>query len=252
MKKIFLYIVLFFAFTSCKVNNPSLMFRTEKNYPFTEPSQQTATEEYKIAPNDIISFMVFTKNGEKIINPIESQTTFSTTKETNLTYLVEKDGQIKLPVINRVLIAGKTIKESEKFLEEKYASFYNEPFVKLNVLNRRVIIFPGSITGEAKVINLVNENTTLIEAIAQAGGISGGKSYKIKLIRGGLKNPLVFRIDLSSLQTARQGYIILQANDIIYVDTPNRLSRKFIDSLMPYVYLVSSTAVILYTLTKTK
>ena len=229
------------------------MFRTEKNYPFAEPTQQTATEEYKIAPNDIISFMVFTKNGEKIINPIEmSQTSSTTTQETNLTYLVEKDGQIKLPVINRVLIAGMTIKEAEKFLEEKYASFYNEPFVKLNVLNRRVIIFPGSITGEAKVINLVNENTTLLEAIAQAGGISGGKSYKIKLIRGGLKNPIVFHIDLSTMQTARQGDIILQANDIIYVDTPNRISRKILDALLPYVYLVSSTVVVLFTLAKIK
>ena len=65
-------------------------------------------------------------------------------------------------------------------LEEKYASYYVKPFVLMSVQNKRVIVFPGN-AGDAKVIPLLNNNTSLIEALALAGGISDdGKAHKVK------------------------------------------------------------------------
>jgi polysaccharide export outer membrane protein len=106
-------------------------------------------------------------------------------------------------------------------LEERYKEFYVDPFVKVFVQNKRVIIFPGS-DGTARVLTLSNQNTTLLEAIALAGGISGSaKANRVKLIRRTDAEPLVFLIDLSTIEGMKQGNIVLQGNDIIYVQPRN-------------------------------
>ena len=106
-------------------------------------------------------------------------------------FLVESTGMCKLPIIGRVELRGKTIREAENFLQEQYATYYKKPFVLLKVLNRRVTIFPG--IGKGQVITLENENMTIIEAIGKVGGLpKESKAHKIKLVRGDLKKPQVY------------------------------------------------------------
>ena len=66
----------------------------------------------------------------------------------------------------------------------------------------------------------MNDNTTLFEALAQAGGLNGGKAYKIKIIRGDLRNPQIFLVDLSTIKGVVKSDFVLQANDIIYIEIP--------------------------------
>ena len=178
------------------------MLRTGANYNYSNLPEKQTIEEYKIAPNDKLSFMIYTNGGEKIIEPVETNSTGNKINMTSATsiYLVENDGQVNLPVIGRVKLSGFTLREAEDFLKEKYSVYYVQPFVQLSVTNNRVLIFPGSVSGEAKVLYLVNSRTTLLEAIAQSGGIALGKAYKIKLIRGELKNPSIYLIDLSTIE----------------------------------------------------
>ena len=69
-------------------------------------------------------------------------------------------------------------------------------------------VFPGA-GGEGKVVNLENENTTLIEALALAGGITNtGKANKIKVIRGDLRNPKVMLVDLSTIEGMKQSNML--------------------------------------------
>ena len=110
----------------------------------------------------------------------------------------------------------------------------------LNVLNRRVIIFPGS-GGGAKVINLQNENMTLMEALAEAGGITNtGKAHKIRLIRGNPKDPEVYHVDLSTIEGIEQGAMVLQGNDIIYVEPVFSFTREILAEVTPILSLVAS------------
>ena len=128
-----------------------------------------------------------------------------------------------------------TLREAGLYLEEAYSEYLNNPMVRLQVMNKRVTIFPGGSGGSAKVINLVNNNTTLIEALALAGGINDGKAYKIKLIRGDLKNPTIYQIDLSTVEGLKQADLVLQANDIIYVE-PAKVLTQFMKDFNPYLF----------------
>ncbi len=231
----FLLVVVLFV-SGCKVFTPYQMLRQGK-YPISKFPDSLKIQEYRIAPNDELQISIYTKDGERIIDPIS--VTGSQIKG-GLTYLVEFDGQVKLPILNRTHIAGKTIREAEKLLEELYSPYFNNPFVQLKVTNNRVTIFPGGQGSQATVITLENTNTTLFEALAKAGGIQDGKAHKIKLIRGNLNNPEVYVIDLSTIQGMTEANLVLQANDIIYVEPRNKIPQKIIEGIAPYLSLFST------------
>jgi polysaccharide biosynthesis/export protein len=236
MKRI-LYLILIIIFISgCKVFVPYQMLRQGK-YPITEFPDTIKHQEYKIAPNDQLQINVFTNDGEKIIDPVGSAQAIQTI---NSLYLVEFDGQIKLPIIGRKQISDLTLREAEKMLEQEYTTYFNKPYVQLKVTNNRVTIFPGGQGSQAIVVTLDNPNTTLFEALAKAGGIQDGKAHKIKLIRGDLKNPQVYVIDLSTIEGMTKANLILQANDIIYVEPRNKVPQKIIESITPYLTLLST------------
>lgn len=114
----------------------------------------------------------------------------------------------------------------------------------IRVLNRRVLVFPGT-GGTGRTVQLTNENMSLIEALALAGGLTQtGKAYKIKLIRGDLRNPKVMLIDLSTIDGMRQSNMLLQANDIIYVEPVPRYSQEILSQLAPIIGIITSLALV--------
>lgn len=215
------------------------MFKTPKDFKYTQPADSVGLE-YRIAPNDVISFRLFTNNGFKLIDiSNENQVQFQNLNN-GLSYLVEFDGYVNLPIIGRVKVSELTLREAEFFLEEKYAEIYIDPFILLGISNRRVTIFPGN-GGNGRVITLTNNNVTLLEALAQAGGITEtGRANRVKLIRGDLSNPEVYLIDLSTIQGVSQANIILQANDIIYVEPVGVTRRQLISEIAPILSLITS------------
>ncbi len=242
MKRSVYFIFLLIFIAGCKVFVPSQMLRQEK-YPISQFPDTLKQKEYRIAPNDVLQINVFTNNGEKIIDPVGDDLGKAAQTST-LTYLVEYDGLVKLPVLGRTLIGGLTLREAESMLEQKYSVYFNYPFVQIKVTNNRVTIFPGGQGSQAMVVVLDNPNTTLFEALAKAGGIQDGKAHKIKLIRGDLKNPQVFDIDLSTVEGMTQANLILQANDIIYVNPRYKVPNKIFETVTPVLSLVSTILLI--------
>jgi polysaccharide export outer membrane protein len=121
--------------------------------------------------------------------------------------------------------------------------------VKINVTNKRIIVFTNG-SSNGKVITLKNDNYTLIEALAESGGISDQtKSYKIKLLRGDLNNPDVFLFNLKKVSNMKDFNFILQANDIVYVEARPRYASKVLAEITPYLSLFS-TALLIYSLFK--
>jgi polysaccharide export outer membrane protein len=247
MKKILYPLIIFSVMLSACNYNSSIMLKTERNYKYSEiPKEENP--QYRISPNDIIEFRIYSNDGFKMIDIISSagDGRAMNTIQNGIQYLVEQDGQVKLPTIGRVKLAGFTLREAEMELEKLYSDYYIKPFVLLSVSNKRVIVFPGS-PGDAKVIKLENNNTTLIEALALAGGISDiGKAKRIKIIRRNLPQPQVYLIDLSTIEGIKQADIILQANDIIYVEPTkfSRVSREVLRDVASILSILTSALIV--------
>jgi len=246
MRRFFILSVIIIAATGCQRNlNPSVMFKAPSDYPYNE--QQTLTNvEYKIAANDVISLSVYTNDGFKLIDLTTSAGSVSggtgggAVSAIGTKYTVDIEGYVNLPIIKRVKLKELTIRDAEKMLEQQYSTYYNKPYVVLTVINRRVLVFPGA-GGTGRVVLLENENTSLIEALALAGGITEtGKAYKIKLIRGDSRNPQVTLVDLSTIEGMKRSNMLLQANDIIYVEPVPRISQGILAQITPIVGILTS------------
>ena len=244
MRKFLVFPVIILIATGCQKSlNPSIMFKAPADYPYNE--QQTLTNiEYKIAPNDIVGLSVYTNDGFKLIDLTASSVSVTGggggVSSISTKYTVDIEGYVKLPIIGRIKIKDLTIREAEKMLEQQYATFYNKPYVVLAVVNRRVLVFPGS-GGAGRVVTLENENTSLIEALALAGGVAEtGKAYKIKLIRGDSRNPQVTMVDLSTIEGMKRSNMLLQANDIIYIEPVPRISQGILAQITPIVGILTS------------
>lgn len=241
MRTFLLILVVALGLSSCTINR-NLMFKTHTDFVFDIPDDSAKTE-YRISPNDILLFRLFTNEGARLLEP--------TTGENNrflalndLYYPVELDGMVELPEIGRMHVTGLTTTELQTILEEKYRSLYNGPYAIVQVMNNRIMVFPGS-GARAKVVPLSNRNTTLIEALALAGGIDErGDASKIKVIRREDSKYKVYKINLATIDGIEGANLIVQANDIIYVEPVPEIASEVFRDLSPFVSLVSGLALI--------
>ncbi len=242
--KYLLFLPLLLWLSSCKVFRSNLMLKTSKDYTYDKIADSLSKQDYKIDANDILNVRIFSNDGFKIV---DLATTNQISRFIELDYVVNMDGTVKLPLVGRIKLAGMSVREATEFLEQVYSDYYVKPFVFMSVVNKRVIVFPGN-GGTARVINLTNNNTTVIEALALTGGIAeDGKAYKVKLIRNQGDKPKVYLMDLSKIEGIAVGNTVVLAHDIIYVEPRYRFARTLVSEITPIISLISSTF-LLYTL----
>jgi polysaccharide export outer membrane protein len=230
--------------SSCGVNS-NLMFKEEKGVVQADSIPLAPTEDYRISESDKFTFTLTTKNGQGIIDDMTGINDKPITTVDETEYVVRQDGKAKLPILGLIKVAGLTIAQCEDLLEEKYGEKFIDPFIQVEITNQRVIVFPGN-GSDAKVIPLENSNTTLMEALAQAGGITDrGKASSIKLMRKVNGERVIYTLDLSTIDGLKYVDMIVQANDYIYVEPTPELAKEVAEDIVPVVSLISSAVFIL-------
>jgi polysaccharide export outer membrane protein len=148
---------------------------------------------------------------------------------------------VELPLIGRQVIGGLTVMEAQNKIEKLFESQFNNPFVQLKVLNRRVIVFPSP-AGTGEVLELGSQNISLLEAVAKAGGIGeGAKAYDILLVRNAIGDRKVYHVDLSTIEGLEYAKLSLESGDIIYVQPNNMtVSTQLQSQVRPYASLITS------------
>ncbi|MEX2597429.1 MAG: polysaccharide biosynthesis/export family protein [Salibacteraceae bacterium] len=220
------------------------MIKTNNSYNYSQGTDSMAYN-YIMQPGDLVNFRLYSNQGFKIIDLTSldegTRTNVNMNAQNAFVYLIEADSSINLPIIGRVKIAGLNLKDAELYLEDKFSNYYNDPFVLLQVNNRRVIVFPGA-GGAAKVIPIENEYVTILEALALAGGISDrGKAHKVKVVRGSLNDPQIFKIDLSTAEGLKEANLYyVRANDIIYVEPSYFAGRQILQTTSQVLGVFSS------------
>lgn len=232
---------------SCKILNSSRMFKAPRDFNYAT-IKDSVKQEYHFGVNDRFSFQMYTNDGFRIIDMSSIEASASNSQAIQnytITFLIDGEGMAKMPVIGRVKIAGKTPRETELFLEDIYSKDYKRPFINIQALNKRVFVFNG--TGSTgKAVILQNNNTRLIEVLAEAGGITTtGKAYQIKIIRGDYINPEIIKLDLSKIENVAQASTIMQNGDIVYVDARPQYVSTLATQVIPFITLLSSVATII-------
>ncbi|MCU0383523.1 MAG: polysaccharide biosynthesis/export family protein [Cyclobacteriaceae bacterium] len=227
------------------------MFRVNE----TAPLQKAATvaeKNYTLQPNDQIALLVFTKKGERIIDPdgklVQQGLTSATQANTNTAatskplneFALTQTGEVVLPLVGLQKLQGLTIREAELYLIKEYEKFYNDVLVTVTCKNHRVIVLGAS---GGKVLPLTRENITLAEVLAMAGSGSvqaEGNAHNIRLLRG----QEAFVADFSSVQGYVETNYIIQPGDIVYVEPIKRPGLQALQDYGPIVNILLGIATV--------
>lgn len=132
-------------------------------------------------------------------------------------YLVDISGNIELPLIGTIKIAGLTTSEARDTLKNRLKYYLKEPTVSVRFLNYKI-----SVMGEVlrpSVYVIPNETITLPEALSLAGDMTiYGVRNDVLVIRDENGKKVFGHVNLNSREVYNSPYYYLHANDIVYVE----------------------------------
>lgn len=131
-------------------------------------------------------------------------------------YEVMKDGNVYLPLVGAVPVAGSTAVEIQKDLAERFKRFHETPFVSVRVLryrSQRFLVLGGVAKPGAFP---VDGSTTLLEGIALAEGLREGCDVeRAYVVRKGALLPVNLGDLLLRGESTRD--IVMQGGDVLFV-----------------------------------
>jgi polysaccharide export outer membrane protein len=244
-------------FSSCSYKQQQLLFQQQNAAVDTGKigvSSGAGTSGYLIKSQDILQIRNL-QNARYIVDEVPTSPNGAASgagSGEGQTYQVDDEGNVALPLIGRVKVAGLTRVQAQKLIEDTYRkNVLINPIIDLKIANMKVTVL-----GEIRVpgnYQLIKDKTNLVELLGQAGGLTERANEKtIKIIRGDPKNPQVTEVNLNKLSTLADPRIILQNNDIIYIAENRRAVKN--DELQNFSttiqvgLVVLNTALIIYAL----
>jgi len=235
---------------ACKSYRQNIMLQTDTPRLPKELVQAAAGIEaleknYIIQKNDLLEVRLYSNKGENLIDsnipkPGAVANTSGGGQQAQPqipTFLVEQDGYVRLPQVGPIRLEGFTLRQADSLLSVAYNNYYVDPFVNVKFANKRVIVLGAT---QNKVVPLTNEKMNLLEILALCGGVTdNAKVGNIRLVRGNLNDPEVQLIDLSTIEGMTKANLLVQPNDIIYVEPIRRTLRETASDITPIMAILS-------------
>lgn len=168
---------------------------------------------YRLSAGDVLSIQLWAY--PEITPPIQDATNIKA-----IGYPIDPNGNVQLPLVGSVRIAGKSLPETNRFLHQQFAKYLKHPDVVVRVLSyegRRYFVNGQVMRSGQYTLN--DQPISIYTALGQAGGIDTktGDTTNIQLIRNGQT------YNLNTIQLEKQGLslhqLLIQPNDTIFVNT---------------------------------
>lgn len=217
------FTVLFFQ--SCVVTKKSVYFT---DIPDTVKVKALTPAEYNdpiIQPDDILSITIQTIDPQStaVVNQVAAMPVIGassatpTGSQTVTGFLVDKSGNVTIPMLGSMKLSGLTTFEARKLIEERAAKFFKEPTVQVRFANYKITVI-GEVARPA-TYTVPNEKVTLLDAIGLAGDLTiYGKRENVLLVRENEGKKEFVRFNLNSSDIFKSPYFYLKQNDVIYVE----------------------------------
>jgi polysaccharide export outer membrane protein len=200
---------------------------------------------FVVQPNDILEITIGGES-EKTVQYISE----SFTGGKGLQATVDIDGNIELPKIGKIRVAGLSKEAVRDSITNGYKEYLVNPLVGVSFGN-----FRFSVLGEVKSpgnFNLPNEKVNLFEAVVQGGDLTQYAIREdVKIIRevNGKREIISINMNDKSILNSPDYYI--QRYDIIYVKSKDiKLLTENLQRTAAYVGAISGMLALLFTLLK--
>lgn len=237
-KYILLFLVITLAMTSC-YNYRSIGLMQEHN-PYLPKYEKSAYEYYKIQVNDEILFRLMTS--DETISKLITTNNALGPGQYQISYRVYTDGTIDIPFIKQIPVAGLTILEAEKLIEDKFKELIPDASVKITLANKTFTVIGEAGTG---VFPVVREKMTIYQALSVSGNLNNSGNFKhVKILRPTDKGMKVMDFDIRTITVVESKYYYVYPNDIIYVSTDASSFYK-VNNWSSFIGLISSSVSLL-------
>jgi polysaccharide export outer membrane protein len=177
------------------------------------------------AESDAAAAPVASAGGYRLAVRDQIEVTVFEEPELGSTQRVDAEGQVRLGLIGNVLLAGRTVREAEDFIQAQYIEqkFLRQPMVTIRILDyapreamvNGAVLSPGPFVfpPEAAVVDIV-------EVITKRGGFRTiARDNAVRVTRFSEKGRETFTVQVRDMllgRTANHFYVL--PGDVIYVD----------------------------------
>jgi polysaccharide biosynthesis/export protein len=236
---------------------------TQKDVEYLQDKNKTTSEfsearidDYKLKPSDELYIQinslddptanVFSATG---LQQLMNVGTIQPYGASLISYSIDKEGFLLLPVIGRISVMDKTTTQVSEIITKCLVNILSQPIVSVKLVNRYV-----SVLGEVQRpghFAYSQDKLTIFDAIGLAGDITiYGNRNEVILTRNENGNNIRINVDLTKSKLLASSYYYVRPNDIVYVKP---LRKRFWGmAQFPYAVILSSitTAVLLYSVIK--
>lgn len=246
--KLFLFLVISSTFYRCVSPKQIVYFQT------TDSSNQLPTIRPMIShiqQNDILAITVGSLNQES--NEILNFANINAITTTNfpgqqvggqrgqpLGYLVDSSGHVEVPFVGRLKLVGLSLEQAANLVRIEVSKSLKEPAVNVRFLNHKFSVL-GEVNRPA-TYNLLEDNTTLLEALAMAGDLTiYGQRNNVMIVRetNGIRE--IGRINLLNRDIFNSPYYYVRNGDLIYVE-PSKAKATYTDRSIQLIPIITSVA----------
>ena len=242
MKSIKLYIIFAVAvlLSSC-YNYKTIGLLQEKN-PTLPVYQKEAYEDYRLQINDEIIYRLLTS--DETISKLISSGTSSMSSQNMISYRIYPDGTVDLPFLKKIPVAGLTLNQASRVVEEKFKEIIPDAAVKLSIANKTFTIIGEAGTG---VYPIIREKMTIYQALSLSGNLNNAGDFKnVRIIRETEKGTEVLQFDIRPVSLIESQYYYIYPNDIIYVQRAKSSFYK-VNNWSSFMGLISTSLSLLFT-----
>ncbi|MCU0352580.1 MAG: polysaccharide export protein [Cytophagales bacterium] len=222
---------------------PNASFNTVA--PVSTPNPAPA---YRLQSADVLSVRIKTLDKETAdyFNALP-QSTFQQWNPTGLYvngYSVDSEGNISLPEAGKIKVAGLSLDEAQKAIQEKLSAYVGNATVLL-----KLVSFKVTVLGEVNTPGyyyFFNDRATLLDALAMAGDLTDfGNRTKVVLVRQAEQGTQTILINLNDPKLLESKYYFLMPNDALYIQPLTaKYSRRNL-TLLGVVFGAISTTILL-------
>lgn len=214
-------------------------------------SGEIAADYYNlIKPEDELAI----RNVQDMSLIVRSMDGTSQAQQSYTTFKVNAKGEVVLPKIGAISVAGLNRTAAAKVLQKAYeVKELNAPLIDVRIANAYIVLL-GEVGKQGKYI-IDREDYELIDLLADAGGINFSANKKmVKIFRGDRANPEIILVNLNDYNFIKDPRLKLRAKDIVYVEprrvASNSQNLQVYSSFIQAGLVILNTALIIYNISR--
>lgn len=212
---VFLLLVIVFTSTSC-IQRKKMLYTSGSKEQLEQPLPGTLPQEKKIEAHDRLYLRIMSLD-EQTSRLFNADSRLYGEIDLHLSsYTVNEAGQIDIPFVGQIDLAGYTLPEARGKVEEKLNLYLPNTSVELKYAGNYITVL-----GEVRMPGnhlFFKDRLNVFEAIGHAGGILDyGNKEQLTLVRtdGGVTT--YHMVDLTRADIAQSEYFYLQPDDVIII-----------------------------------